>query len=469
MKWMRFFLHLVMVIVCFVAVTVLWVREAGVVAAQAVANQQSADVTRGVFGRVPCVDGYATISITLAYPCDNVDLLAQLPLSEIGGDLGNDIWGWTDPETDKEYAIMGRRNGTAFVEITHPENPVYLGNLPTHVPNTSNIWRDIKVYQNHAYIVSEQVGHGMQIFDLRQLRTVISPSVTFTETAHFNGFSRAHNLVINEASGYGYAVGGESCNGGLYIMDLSSLITPTFASCFSADGYTHDAQCVNYHGPDTDYTDQEICVASNTDTITIVNVTDHANPIQLARLSYSGVEYTHQGWFDEAHHYFYVNDELDEYYNGHNTRTYVWDLTDLDAPVLLTNFTSTSPAIDHNLYTKNGFVYQANYRSGLRILDVHDINQISQAGYFDIYPADDNPNYNGAWSVYPYFPSGVIVVSGIEQGLFVLDPLAQYVPTAVQFSAEPHLLLPIPLAWLAALLLTITTACLMGLRQKRRF
>ena len=92
----------------------------------------------------------------------------------------NDIWGWTDPQTNREYAIVGMSNGTSFVDISNPENPSYLGRLPTQTSNST--WRDIKVYQNHAFIVSEASGHGMQVFDLTELRNISSPT-TFSNTA----------------------------------------------------------------------------------------------------------------------------------------------------------------------------------------------------------------------------------------------------------------------------------------------
>src|SRR5690606_20218176 len=100
--------------------------------------------------------------------------------NQMGASGGNDIWGWTDPETEKEYALMGLNNGTAFVDVSDPVNPVYLGKLPTHTQ--SSLWRDIKVYADHAFVVSEASGHGMQVFDLTRLRGVTSPQ-TFTVDA----------------------------------------------------------------------------------------------------------------------------------------------------------------------------------------------------------------------------------------------------------------------------------------------
>jgi choice-of-anchor B domain-containing protein len=373
-----------------------------------------------------CVGGFAGI-----YPCENVDLKAFVPLADIGGDransAANDIWGWTDPETNKEYAIVGRVFGTSFVDISDPANPVYLGELVTHGAFGSP-WRDIKVYNDHAFIVSEARGHGMQVFDLTQLRNVTNPPVDFSETAHYNKMSTAHNIVINEDSGYAYVVGASgknSCSGGLHMVDINVPTSPQFAGCYSDDGYTHDAQCVNYNGLDVRYTGSEICFNSNEDTLTIVDVTDKSNPTMLSRTGYAGVGYTHQGWLTENHAFFLLDDELDEATFGHNTRTRIWDLSELDNITetnLIAVFEGATSAIDHNLYVQGDCAFEANYRAGLSILDIRTISTPSEIGYFDIYPADDLPEFNAAWSNYPYFASGTVVVSGIEQGLFVLTP-----------------------------------------------
>lgn len=394
-------------------------------AADAQAQSTAPAVTGGA---VACSqDGQAA-----GYPCQNVDLLSYLPLDQIGGtrsnSAANDIWGWTDPASGKEYAIVGRVFGTSFVDISAPESPVYLGELPTHGAFGSS-WRDIKVYKDHAFIVSEAMGHGMQVFDLSQLRNVTGPPVTFAETAHYNKVATSHNVAINEDTGFAYVIGAagkNSCSGGLHMVDIRTPESPSFAGCFSADGYTHDTQCVVYTGPDATYHGREICLNSNEDTVTIVDVTNKSAPVMLSRTSYAGSAYTHQGWLTEDQQYFLVDDELDEQNFGHGTRTRVFDVSDLDNPTVTesSTFTSTSTAIDHNQYVKGNYSFQANYRSGLRILkiDTTAAPPLSQVGYFDIYPADDAAEFNGAWSNYPYFASGVVIVSGIEQGLFVLRP-----------------------------------------------
>ncbi|MEM7084129.1 MAG: choice-of-anchor B family protein [Pseudomonadota bacterium] len=380
------------------------------------ADDLVAPATRAI-AATPCTGGFAA-----GYPCSNVDLLSFMPLGDIGGGAGNDIWGWTDPQTGKEYAIMGRSSGTSFVDISDPISPVYLGNLPTHTSNST--WRDIKVSKNHAYIVSEASGHGMQVFDLRQLRGVTTPQ-TFSNTTHYGEFGNAHNIAINEETGFAYAVGTSTCSGGLHMIDVSSPAAPSFSGCYSDDGYTHDTQCVVFAGDSHSFHHgSELCFNSNEDTLTIVDVSNKANPVQIARLPYANSAYTHQGWLTEDHNYFLLDDELDESGQGHNTKTRVFDVSDPSAPFLAGEHVSSTAAIDHNMYVKGEYAFQANYRAGLRILKAEDPANavLVEEAFFDVYPSNDNANFNGAWSTYPYFESGTVIVSGIESGLFVLRP-----------------------------------------------
>ncbi|MCH9650485.1 MAG: choice-of-anchor B family protein [Deltaproteobacteria bacterium] len=363
-----------------------------------------------------CRDGMADI-----FPCKNVDLLAFLNLSDIGGGNGNDLWGWKDPLTGKSYALVGRSTGTAFIDLSDPINPVYLGNLPTHSQNSA--WRDIKTYGNYAYIVADFAGsHGMQVFDLTRLRAVTSPPETFTNDAHYDGFGRSHNVVINEATGFAYAVGSDTCDGGLHMINLRDPLVPDFVGCFSEDGYTHDAQCVVYSGPDLEHHGKEICIGANIDTVTIVDVTDKKNPVMLSRNSYSGWGYSHQGWMTEDQRYFIHDDEKDEQNFGHNTKTYVWDITNLDEGVVAGAYLADGPSIDHNQYVKGNHTYQANYRRGLRVLHLDDpsVGALTEAAYFDTYPEGDSNSFAGAWSAYPFFDDGIVLVSDINRGLFVL-------------------------------------------------
>ena len=182
------------------------------------------------------------------YPCNEIDLAAFVPLADIGGGRANDIWGWTDPLTGREYALVGRSSGLSFVDVTTPETPVYLGSLPAHTVDSS--WRDVDVYANFAFVGSEAPDHGMQVFDLTRLRNVVERPAAFTEDAHYNGFGSSHTLTINQATGFAFGVGSRTCAGGLHIVNIQNPRSPTYAGCFAADGYTHETQCVIYRGPD---------------------------------------------------------------------------------------------------------------------------------------------------------------------------------------------------------------------------
>lgn len=364
-----------------------------------------------------CENGFADI-----YPCQNYDLMSHIPLSVFNTQSGSDIWGWVDTETGKEYAIMGVFNGTVFVDVSDPLDPIFLGGLSSQT--YGNIWRDIKVYENYALIVADNAGeHGMQVFDLRHLRNVTNPPQSFTPDLHYSGFGSAHNIVVNQANGYAYIVGTDRNGpyaGDTIIIDIENPLNPIEASTIS--GYSHDAQVVIYNGPDAEHFGKEIYVGSNEDEVLIVDVTNKGNPIVLSRISYSNTGYTHQGWFTEDMRYFIVGDELDELTFGGNTRTIVFDLTDLDNPLFSFNYYGATTAIDHNGYVKGSTFYLANYRAGVRIIDIIDIenSSISEIGYFDTYPDNDVAAFDGTWSVYPYLPSGNIIVSDINGGLFVL-------------------------------------------------
>jgi len=368
-----------------------------------------------------CVGGMAA-----GYPCNNVDLYAFIPLADMGGSGGaNDIWGWTSTVTGKEYVLIGLLEGTGFVDITNPTAPIYLGMLPTQTSNST--WRDIKTHQNYAYIVSEAGNHGIQVFDLLQLDNVTNPPINFEARSTFDGLgtSGAHNIVINECSGYAYAVGTNQCSGGLLAVNLSDPDALTFDGCFSAAGYTHDAQCVDYIGPDPDHAGKEICFNSNGNSgndLAIVDVVDKTDMTLISSTAYTNRVYTHQGWTTEDQEYFLMNDEIDEGSNGHNTRTHIWDIRDLDAPVYMGYYESANASTDHNLYIRGDRAYLSNYSGGLRIYDISNIASASlnEVAYFDVYPANNNVGYVGTWSNYPYFESNVIAVTNRSEGLFLL-------------------------------------------------
>lgn len=415
-------------------------------------------LVRGVLAEMESVGGktavFCTDHLANDYPCHNVNLLAHLPLSAIGAEdssvTGSDHWGWHDSETGRDFVLFGLSNGTAFIEITDRQNPVYLGKLPSHNPGESSIWWDIKVYQDTAYIVGDIPSHnGLQIFDLTQLRDVANPPVTFSETNHYDGFGPGHNLWVNAATASLYVARTDTCPT-LTMFDISQPLNPvpngpnddSVPGCFidePTDKLISDAECVLYHGPDADYAGHEICVIGSDATLSIADVTNKAAPIVITNtLVYTDQPVTrlHQGALTPDQRFLLFSDVMDEPTYGHNTRTYVWDLADLDAARYLGFYEGSSPARDHNLYivasSIGNIAYETNWRSGLRVLNINSLpsTDFHEMGYFDIVPASDSPAPDGAWNNYPWWGDNIVTVSGSQEGLFILqfDLARQYLP-----------------------------------------
>ena len=395
-----------------------------------------------------CIDGFAKIPGTdYEYSCLNYDLMGRITLEEMDAEAGNDCWGWTDSTTGREYAIMGVNNGTSFIDITDSTSPQYLGKLPTSTVDSS--WRDMKVYNDHVYIVSEAGDHGLQVFNLANLRGLDSEQV-FSADYTDKSFGKAHNIAINEDSGYAYIAGARTK--GIYAFNLSNPLAPKLELEGSQFGYSHDAQIVNYKGPDQDHFGKEIYIGSNENKVDIVDVTDKSEPKLISTFLYDH-QYTHQAWLTDDHKYALLGDELDEVDSNYElkadakTRTVIIDLSDLEKPSLHHDYEAETKAIDHNGYVKGTEFFLASYTAGLRVLDILNIDQksISETGFFNTFinhndsglpnsttvksqdPDGDHSGkkgnssaFNGAWSVYPFFKSENIIISDINSGLYIV-------------------------------------------------
>jgi len=406
---------------------------------------------------IPCENG-----LSGEYPCENVEMYSHLTPEELGGERLNDVWGWIDPVTAREYALVGLTDGISFVDVTNPAEPVVVGKLLESTAGNgaqenplmarhdesdgskgASAWRDMKVFENIIYVVSDgQAEHGMQVFDLTKLRNIQNPPEEFREDYLYTKIGNAHNIALNEESGYAYIVGstnGEVCaaQGGLHIVNLNvNPMEPEYAGCHVEpeaggvirNGYIHDTQCVIYNGPDERYAGSEVCFSSAELTFLISDVTDKESPSTISNIAYEGAQYSHQGWLTEDQAYFFMNDELDEVRTGNNTRTLVWDVRDLEEPELIGYYEHDTIAITHNLYLKGNLMYQANYTAGLRVLDVTNPlpEGIRTLGYFNTTPDNNQAVINGQaqffglWSVYPYLTGDKVLVSDIENGLFIL-------------------------------------------------
>ncbi len=355
---------------------------------------------------------FVSVAAAAQFSSHNVSLYRNLPLSTFGASSGNDCWGYVSP-SGREYAIMGLNNKVAFVEITDPANPVVVATIA----HPSSTWGDIKTYSHYAYVVTEASSSGIQVIDLDQIDQGI---VTLVRTIASPG--RSHNVAIDTTSGFLYTCGSNQGTGTTMCFSLANPANPVQVGPASmTSDYQHDAQIVTYtSGP---YAGRQILFGcSEGRGVDIYDVTNKNNPFMIKRVTYPQIGYCHQAWLSADRKYLYVDDEFDENNNGFTTRTIVLNVESLENASYVTSFTSGVPAIDHNLFIRDGFIFEANYRSGLRIFDANvDPLNPPQVGWFDTYPENDDRGFNGAWSNYPFFPSGTVIVSDIERGLFILD------------------------------------------------
>jgi choice-of-anchor B domain-containing protein len=333
---------------------------------------------------------FIVINLTLA---QNVDLVGNLnPYPNLDY---TDIWGYAAP-VGKEYALMGVTGGTVIIDVSDPANPVEVEF--TSGPNAPPYeWRDIKTYLNYAYVVTEGSGpgSGMQIIDLSDLPNSASLVNTYNAT-----FTTSHNLYID--NGFAYVVG-TSGGGGMHILDLSDPVNPVQTAYYGGSGYIHDV----YVWDDTAY-------VSGADTYDLVDVTDKSNPQRISQSIVLPGIYAHSGWLTKDKRYFYATDEFNQ------RDLLVWDLQDRSVwDLIVQSWQMPGSSAIHNLLIKDKYAHISYYVDGYVVLDVSDPTNPTFAGQYDTYSGTSGP-YTGAWGVYPYLPSGYIIVSDMLTGLYVL-------------------------------------------------
>ncbi len=339
---------------------------------------------------VSCILFILCFSAIIAAQSSNVTLLSHLDQYSSAG--YNDCWGYTDSQ-GREYALIGTGNGTSIVEITTPTQPVERA----FIPGPSSIWRDIKTYGTYMYMVSEG-GSGLQIVDLSNLPN--SATLVTNNTTYFN---TAHNLFI--ADGYAYVVGANP-GSGIHILNLVNPTSPVQTAYYSASGYVHDVYVWN---------DTVVVCAGNSQNYHLVDVTDKANPFKISEsLVLPGI-YAHSGWMTEDKRYFVACEEF-------NVRDLtVWDLQNRTSWTLVVpSFATTSNSPIHNVFIKGHYAHISYYKDGYVVLDITDPTNPTIAGYYDTYPGNSG-TYEGAWGCYPFFPSGAVIISDINTGLYVFD------------------------------------------------
>ena len=354
------------------------------------------------------------------------------------------MWGYVDLDVDpvlgvnREYAIIGLYNGTGIVEVTDPANPVIRG----HIAGVNSQWRELKVYQflntsvnpnrwdAYAYVTTEGTGGGIQILDLTQLPNSVSLAATWTgvSTSHTDQISNI-NFTTNVSNNANFPpvlyISGAN-TGGLRFVSLANPTSLTEVGSWNTGTYSHDTyphvftdaranQCAPGHNPC-----EVVFSFSGTAGLKIIDVTNKSAPVTLSTLTYSQLGYVHSGWISSDENYIFLHDELDEQNFGGNSRIRTINITSLTAPTVSTIYNGPTLAIDHNGYTIGKKFYFSNYTRGIGILDVTNPNAPVELGYFDTYPTSNSATFNGAWGVYPFLPSGNILISDIQRGLIIV-------------------------------------------------
>ena len=358
-----------------------------------------------------------SISWGQSFSSHGVNLLGRLSLGDFPSGAGiraNDCWGYVSP-SGREYAIIGLQTGTGFVEVTNPVLPTLVQYIAA--PGVNEPWRDMQTLGNYAYVVSDRTGFGLQIINLAGIDQGV---VTLVNTHTLGGaFFIAHDLAINPISKYLYLCS-SSLSAGITAVNLNNPTNPVIAGIWPPPGgntRVHDALVISY--TTGTYAGKEIafCFSENQG-LKIVDVTNKAQMFLRSTVVYPGIRYCHQGWLTKDRKHMLIDDELDE--TGlRTTTTYVVNVENLDSPYYVTSFTNGSMAVDHNLMIRDNLVYEANYTSGLRIYDITDVHCAREIAWLDTYPVNDARGYDGAWGVYSALPSGNILVSDRDFGLFI--------------------------------------------------
>jgi len=327
-----------------------------------------------------------------AFGQQNVTLRSQFTYNQ----TLNDIWGYSNGED--EYSLVGTVDGLSIVNITNPDSVFQV----QYIPDANSNWRDIKTWGHYAYVVNE-TGTGLLIVDLDSLPSSVD---TFRWTGGVFNFDDAHNVFIDE-NGFCYLVGGNTANGGVKILDLNSDPTnPSLAGVYDIRN-VHDL----FVRGDTMWT-AEI----QDGLVSVVDVSDKANPSVMATFS-TPHNFTHNCWLSEDGNTLITTDEV----SGAFVVSY--DVSDLNS-ISESDRYQSSPGqnvIPHNTFWINNFAVTSYYTDGVTIVDANRPSNLVEVGYFDTSPLSGQ-SFNGCWGVYPFLPSGNIIASDQQQGLFVLTP-----------------------------------------------
>ncbi len=317
----------------------------------------------------------------------NMQLLSFLPYEQ----ECSDITGFY--QDGREFAVIGLQNAASFVDITDPYNPFEID----RIPGGTSIWRDLKYWDRHVYIGTE-ADDGIKVVSVDNPD---NPILVNTITAVDN----SHNVYV-DTDGYLYIVGADIYD--VWIYSLEDPANPELVGTWTLE-YCHDIEV---------YNDKLYCAAIYTGNFHIVDVSDKSNPVTLAShfTGFSGIS-THDVAVTEDENYLFTGDEN---LSGHIK---VWDISNYNNINLVDEWYTPEyeTHTTHNLYVRPGTdqLIVSYYADGTRVLDISDPTNVEEIAYYDM--TEEEGLYVGNWGTYAYLPSGNIISSDIEQGLFVLE------------------------------------------------
>ena len=314
----------------------------------------------------------------------------------------SDIWGHVDA-TGNEYALVGTEDGTSIVDISIPSAPVEV----FFSPGATTIWRDLKVWNDHVYITNDNGGGGMKIIDLSNLPGPITAGDVYVHTGTFYPFTIAHDVYIDE-NGYAYVMGADYAEGGAIILDLNPDPKIPVEVGLYDDYYLHDGMVRN---------DTLWGGAILDGFFTVIDVSNKAAPVTMQTQNTPSF-FTHNCWISDDGKTLFTTDEKSNGYLASYDVSNLSNITELDR-------VQSSPGqlvIPHNTFVVGDYLVTSYYRDGVTIHDVSNPSNMVEVGNYDTSPAFSGDGFNGCWGVYPYLPSGLIIASDIENGLFILGP-----------------------------------------------
>ena len=330
----------------------------------------------------------------------NMDLVGNLPYPQ----GTNDIWGYANGSS--EYALVGTVTGFSVVDVTNPSNPIEL----FFIEGSSSTWRDIKTWGKYAYVTTE-AEDGLLIVDLSDLS-----GQTYVYTQEF--FLTSHNIYIDE-NGYAYIFGADTGNGGAIILDLTNdPMNPTIAGIFD-DYYLHDGMVRG---------DTLWGSAIYAGVFSVIDVSDKSNPSIMSSYPTS-CQFTHNAWISDDNNYLFTTDETSGCYIGSYDVSDIYNIQEIDLVQEWTGdgaYGQQEEVIPHNTHVFGDYLVTSYYTSGVTIIDASDPFNLIEVAYYDTSPSSGG-SFDGCWGAYPYLPSGLILATDQQEGLFVLHtPYGSY-------------------------------------------